>query len=173
MNKEKSTIPYTFSNGIRVGCFDRNRAEDTNWSTYYIRKNHIVGNQKDEFIDLGSDLLEAALKRTKEIKQNWGDKNYPAPEVVRQEYRPATNPLLLIYPLNPECANIKDKEGKIINGTISHNLADEPFIGLAISFPGSKIGDSSVSYTVNQIAEFADTENSFEREDDNNYYDEQ
>ena len=171
MNKKDSAVTHPFSNGIRVGCFDRNRADDTNWNTYYIRKNHIVGNQKDEFIDLDNDLLNAALIRTKQIKKNWENKDYPAPEIVRQEFRPRTNPLLLIYPLNPVCANILDKQDNIQEGTISYSVTDEPFIGFAISFPGSG-KQYAISYTVNQIAEFAETENTFDSENDN-IYDEQ
>jgi len=169
--KDNAEAMHTFSNGIKVGCFNRNRADDTNWSTYYIRKNHIVGNQKDEFIDLDNDLLEAALERTRQIKQNWEEKDYPAPEIVRQEFRPRTNPLLLIYPLNPECANIKDKEGNIVAGTITYQKTDEPFIGFVISFPGSE-KQYAISYAINRIAEFEETENSFDNENDN-IYDEQ
>ena len=165
--KDAAEAKHTFSNGLKVGCFDRNRADDTNWNTYYIRKNHIVGNQKDEYIDLDDDLLEAALERTREIKKNWEDKNYPAPDIVRQEFRPRTNPLLLIYPLNPECANVKSKPA----GTITYEKTDEPFIGFVISFPSSSTS-IAISYTVNQVAEFAETENLFEQDNDN-IYDEQ
>jgi hypothetical protein len=164
--KDNAEATHAFSNGIKVGCFDRNRADDTNWNTYYIRKNHIVGNQKDEFIDLDDDLLEAALERTRQIKQNW-EKDYPSPEIVRQEFRPHTNPLLLIYPLNPECANVKGRPA----GTITYEKTDEPFMGLVISFPNSDT-NVAISYTVNQIAEFAETENLFDSENDN-VYDEQ
>ncbi|MDD4847851.1 MAG: Z1 domain-containing protein [Bacteroidales bacterium] len=169
MNK-KSDVQHTFSNNITIGCFDRNRAKDTNWDTYYIRKNHIVGNQADELIDLDDDLLEAALQTTKQRKPDW-NKDYPAPEIVRKEFRPHANPLLLIYPLNPECANVKDGNGNIMQGTISYQTTDEPFIGFVISFPNSETG-IAVSYTVNQVAEFAETENTFDTENDN-IYDEQ
>ena len=166
--KDGAEANHTFSNGLNAGCFDRNRADDTNWNTYYIRKNHIVGNQKDEFIDLDNELLETALERTRQIKKNWESKDYPAPEIVRQEFRPRTNPLLLIYPLNPVCANVLDKQGNIQNGTVSYNATDEPFIGFVISFPGSG-KQYAISYTVNQIAEFAETENTFDNENDNVY----
>ena len=169
--KENAEATYSFSNGIKVGCFDRNRADDTNWNTYYIRKNHIVGNQKDEFIDLDDDLLERALERTRQIKKNWEEKDYPAPDIVRQEFRPHTSPLLLIYPLNPKCANVKDKQGNIVAGTVTYQKTDEPFIGFAISFPGSE-KPYAISYTVNQIAEFKETEDLFDNENDN-VYDEQ
>ncbi len=174
MNKNRSAVQHTFSNGVQAGCFDRNRADDTNWNTYYIRKNHIVGNQTDEFIDLNEDLISQALERTRtrkaDLNKVW-DKDYPAPEIVRQEFRPHTNPLLLIYPLNPESANVKDKQDNIQSGTISYSKADEPFIGFAISFPNS-ISNMAISYTVNQVAEFADTEDLFDTENDN-IYDEQ
>lgn len=165
--KEKAAAKYTFSNGINVGCFDRNRAEDTDYSTYYIRKNHIVGNQQDEFIDLDDGVLAAALEKTKVLKSNW-EKDYPSPEIVRQDFRPHKNPLLIVYPLNPECANIRDKYHNIINGTTRYKITDDPFIGFAMSFPNSETG-ASVSYTVNQIAEFAETENNFDKENDNIY----
>ncbi|MDR0612880.1 MAG: Z1 domain-containing protein [Dysgonamonadaceae bacterium] len=172
MNKKDSAeATHTFSNGLKVGCFDRNRADDTNWTTYYIRKNHIVGNPKDEFIDLDNELLGTALERTRQVKKNWEEKNYPAPEIVRQEFRPRTNPLLLIYPLNPECANVKDKQGNIVAGTVTYRKTDEPFIGFVISFPGSE-KQYAISYTTNQIAEFKETEDLFDSENDN-VYDEQ
>jgi hypothetical protein len=171
MNKNQSAVQHTFSNGLQAGCFDRNRAEDTNWNTYYIRKNHIVGNQTDEFIDLDDDLLGAALERTQqrkaELNKSW-DKDYPAPEIVRQEFRPRTNPLLLIYPLNPECANVKDKQGNRIAGTITYEKTDEPFIGFVISFPSSST-NIAISYAVSQVAEFAETEDLFNNENDNTY----
>jgi len=168
MNKDKSIVSHTFSNGIQAGCYDRTRAEDTNWSTYYIRKNHIVGNQQDEFIDLDENLLKLALKRTREIKKNWENKEFPAPEIVRQEFRPRINPLLLIYPLNPVCANVLDKQNQPQKGTIKYSASDEPFIGFVISFPSSST-NIAISYTVNQVAEFAETETLFDNENDNIY----
>jgi len=166
--KDGAKSNHVFSNGIAVGCYDRNRADDTPWDTYYIRKNHIVGNQKDEFVDLDNKLLSKALIRSKAIKKNWEKKDYPAPEIVRQEFRSKTNPLLLIYPLNPECSNVKDKQGNIISETISYTNIDEPFIGFVISFPSSNL-NKATSYTVNQIVDFADTENNFDNENDNTY----
>ena len=174
MNKNQSAVQHVFSNGIQAGCFDRSRAEDTNWNTYYIRKNHIVGNQTDEFIDLDDDLLDAALERTlqrkAELNKSW-DKDYPAPEIVRQEFRQRINPLLLIYPLNPVCANVLNKQCEIQSDTISYSKTDEPFIGFVVSFPSSNT-NIAVSYAVNQVAEFAETETLFDNENDN-VYDEQ
>ncbi|MDR2652652.1 MAG: Z1 domain-containing protein [Prevotellaceae bacterium] len=170
-NIKKSNVPYSFSNGINVGCSERTRDEKTDWDTYYIRRNQIVGNQQDEFIDLDEDLLSAALERTQqqkaELNKSW-DRDYPAPEIVRKEFRPKTNPLLIIYPLNPECANVKDLQGNIIAGTVTYQRTDEPFIGFAISFPSSN-GNHTISYTVNQIAEFAEIEKIFDNENDNVY----
>ncbi|MDR0941308.1 MAG: Z1 domain-containing protein [Bacteroidales bacterium] len=172
MNKKDSAeAKHTFSNGLEVGCFDRNRAENTPYDTYCIKKNHIVGNQKDEFIDLDKDLLDRALIETKRIKatqnRDW-DKDYPAPEVVRQKFRSMNSPLLLIYPLNPECANVKDRPA----GSIVYEKTDDPFIGFVISFPSSA-GNHAISYTVNQVDDFAKTEYNFDNENDNDYYDEQ
>ena len=163
---------HTFTNGIKVGCFIRNRAEDvSDPNTYYIRKNHIVGNQCDEYIDLDENILSTALemtlKRKKDAGKEWS-KDYAAPDIVRQEYRPKQNPLLLIYPLNPKCSNVLDKSGNVIKGTIQYNATDEPFIGLAISFPGSET-NHAISYVVNQVGDFAETEEMFDEYNDNVY----
>ena len=163
---------HTFSNGLKVGCFIRNRAEDiSDVNTYYIRKNHIVGNQCDEFIDLDATLLSEALTVTKERKQKAGkewEKDYPAPDIVRQEFRPKRSALLIIYPLNPKCSNILDKAGNIVEGTMQYSVADEPFIGLAISFPGSET-NRAISYVVNQVGDFVETEDMFDNNNDNVY----
>ena len=157
---------HAFSNEIKVGCFIRNRAKDVvDPNTYYIRKNHIVGNQCDEFIDLDKDLLSEALEETKRRKkektgEEW-NKDYPSPELVRKEYRPKQTPLLIIYPLNPECSNVKGAQ-------IEYKAEDAPFIGLAISFPGSNT-DHAVSYIVNQVGDFAETEDMFDENNDNTY----
>jgi len=173
-NIKKADVSYSFSNGINVGCSERTRDEKINKNTYYIRRNQVVGNQQDEFIDLDDDLLSAALDKTRqrkaELNKSW-DRDYPAPEIVRKEFRPKTNPLLIIYPLNPEYANIRDLEGNIEPGTIAYEVTDEPFIGFVIAFPSSA-GNHAISYTVNQIAEFAEIENTFDNENDN-VYDEQ
>ena len=163
---------HQFSNGIKVGCFVRNRAEDiSDVNTYYIRKNHIVGNQCDEFIDLESTILSSALEVTKERKKDAGkvwDKTYPAPDIVRQEFRSKQNPLLIIYPLNPKCSNVLDKTGNILEGTVQYSASDEPFIGLAISFPGSET-NHAISYVVNQVGDFVETEDMFDENNDNVY----
>lgn len=163
---------HQFSNGIKVGCFVRNRAEDiSDVNTYYIRKNHIVGNQCDEFIDLESTILSSALEVTKERKKDAGkvwDKTYPAPDIVRQEFRSKQNPLLIIYPLNPKCSNVLDKAGNILEGTVQYSASDEPFIGLAISFPGSET-NHAISYVVNQVGDFVETEDMFDENNDNVY----
>ena len=163
---EGAESTHAFSNEIKVGCFIRNRAKDlTDPNTYYIRKNHIVGNQCDEFIDLDKDLLSEALEETKRRKkektgEEW-NKDYPSPELVRKEYRPKQTPLLIIYPLNPECSNVKGAQ-------IEYKVEDEPFIGLAMSFPSSNT-DHAVSYVVNQVGDFAETEEMFDENNDNTY----
>lgn len=164
---------YSFGNGIIAGCFDRTRANEIGDDTYFIRKNHIVGNQTDEFIDLDEETINAAIERTIAKKKEQGldwDKNYPSPKIVREEFRPVTNPLLIIYPLNPIHANIMNADGSIKNDTIQYKDEDDPFIGFAIVFPSSRLHDNAVSYTVNRVAEYAEIEDNFDNEDDN-YYD--
>lgn len=172
MNKENATKQFSFGNGIDVGCFDRTRAKEIGDDTYFIRKNHIVGNQEDEFIDIEKDVQKVALEKTKAIMRDQGkewNKSYPSPKIIREEFRPVTNPLLIIYPLNPVCANIKNDDNTIKSGTIQYSETDSPFIGFAISFPRSDVPNNAVSYTVNRVAEYAETEDNFDNEDDNNY----
>lgn len=166
LSKEQASKVYSFDNNIEVGCWDRTRAEDINdINTYFIRNNHILGKRQDEFIDLDNDLLSQAYADTINEKPNWIH-NYPAPEIVRKRYRPKTNPLLIIYPLNPIFANVKDKNGNIIPNTTVYNENDAPIISFAISFPSSET-DRAVSYVVNGVGNFQDIENNFDEEDDN------
>lgn len=172
LSKDDLSSNHTFSNGMKVGCWTRNRSKDTNdLNTYFIRKNHIVGNQKEEFIDLDKETIEQALQvtieRKREKKEEWTH-DYPSPELVRKEFRSKTNPLLLIYPLNPEGANVKDNNGNIVQGTEAYAAQDEPFIGFAISFPRTDTGEA-VSYQVNTIADIASTEESFDNDNDVDY----
>ena len=172
LSKDDLSSNHTFSNGIKVGCWTRNRSQDTNdLNTYFIRKNHIVGNQKEEFIDLDEETIKQALQVTIERKREKGEDwthDYPSPELVRKEFRSKTNPLLLIYPLNPEGANIKDNNGKTIQGIETFTAKDEPFIGFAISFPRTDTGEA-VSYQVNTIADIATTEDYFDNDNDVDY----
>lgn len=154
---------YKFRNGLEVNNFYRNGADETSEDTYFIRKNHIVGNQQDEFIDLEPELLQKAFDKTLEIKKEYGQKwefDFPAPEIVRNEFRPKTTALLMIYPLDAYGADRRN----------SHT--DDPIIGLVLSFPSSKHAEKGITYTVNQIGEYAETEENFDTENDNIYKDE-
>ncbi|MBR4326841.1 MAG: hypothetical protein IKP73_15085 [Bacteroidales bacterium] len=158
LSKSDSQVKFGFTNDINVGCWNRKPSEESNASTFFIRNNHIVGNQKDEFVDLNEQILEKAKERTiifaSEKGKVW-DKDYPSPKIVREEFRPTSTPLLMIYPLNPKYVNESDNSGK-------------PFVGFAISFPHTNSG-VAVSYAVNQIGDFADTEEYFEENNDNEY----
>ncbi|HEY8659757.1 MAG TPA: TonB-dependent receptor plug domain-containing protein [Hanamia sp.] len=101
------------------------------------RKNHIIS-PKDEFIDLDAEQYKAALQRTIEFHQhnNKEYKNdYPKGDIVRNEFRDPKNPLLLIYFLDPEGANLPK--------------GSDPLVGFAISFPGSRF-NSSVRYAIHK-----------------------
>lgn len=152
---------YNFVEKYDANYYFRNHATDTKYvDSYYIRKNHIVGDQTDEFIDLDKTLLEKAFEETKKRKKDpnkpW-NKSYPAPDIVREEYRPASQPLLMIYPLNPRGADE------------SLSDSEKPFIGLVISFPGTSRKDMAVSYVANPISEYSDEEELFNNENDNTY----
>lgn len=155
---------YKFAEKYDANNFFRTAASDTysgNCSeSYYIRKNHIVGDRTDEFMDLDKATLEEALKVTKERKKDtakpWKE-SYPAPDIVREEYRPRTQPLLMIYPLNPRGADSSLPDNGI------------PFIGLVIAFPSTCRTDIAYSYVVNQVEDYAEDENNFDETNDNTY----
>ena len=152
---------YTFSNGLHVNNYTRSNSRPDNPDTYFIIKNHIVGNRTDEFIDLDKEILERALVRTIELKQNssrpWSHP-YPAPDVVRAEFREPAHPLLLVYPLNPAAAK-----------SDIYSPDDAPFIGLVIAFPRTNRDDIACSYVCNQVEEFEQDEENFENDNDNTY----
>lgn len=156
MNKERATKKIHLSNKIVSGCFTRNTAGDTN--TYIIIKNHIVGNQTDEFIDLDNEDYEKALQDSQQDK-DW-KKTYPKPKLVRDMYRSVNNPLLIIYPLDPLGANPKDK--------ILFKAEDDPIIGFAIVFPKSKT-EHTVEFAINTALanEFYQSEIDFDDNNDN------
>lgn len=166
MNKKGAVPKFTTSNGISVGCFDRTQAPDSTEDTYLIIKNHILGNQKDEFIDLDDNLLDEALKTSIygssdlnwKADENWKH-NFPKPKLVREKYRSVNNPLLIIYPLNPECAYSKDYKGV---------KANEPFIGFAICFPHSN-GNHTEEFAINSVLidKFRQSEEEFDNYNDN------
>lgn len=171
MNKVNgASASFNLGNGINGGCFDRTRADDVDFKTYYIRKNHIIGNQKDELLDLPEKMITEALQRTIEIKEQndeYWDKDYPSPQVVRREFRPREIGLLIIYPLNAEKATPVDKNGHPIIGAPHFFTDDTPFIGFAISFPASN-DTRGVEYTVNQVEDFYRTEEEFEADENGN-----
>lgn len=155
---------YTFAEKYTANCFYRNNATDTQAGmtpdTYYIRKNHIVGDRTDEFLDLTQGLLEKALEKTKErkkeSKKTWKE-NYPSPDIVREEFRPKEQPLLMIYPLNPRGADPSLPD----NG--------EPFVGLVIAFPNTTRTDIAYDYVQNPVGDYLEEEELFDETNDNTY----
>ena len=143
------------SNGIGFNYFKRVPSDDSS-EHYLLRKNHILGNPCDEFVDLDNSLLDRALEETKTKHKGW-KLPYPSPKLVREKYRDVKNPLLIIYPLKPT------------DGFVSSSKdGNEPYISFAISFPHTNTR-VAVSYAVNQMNDFADTEDIFESENDNLY----
>lgn len=164
MNKANATKKFEVSNQIVAGCFTRNTAGDTN--TYVIKKNHIVGNQTDEFIDLDEVDFNDALQISKQDK-DW-KKPYPKPKLVRESFRSVNNPLLIIYPLDPVSANPKDKDGNPIPDKVIFQENDDVIIGFAIVFPKSNT-EHTVEFAINTALanEFYQSEIDFEDNNDN------
>ena len=164
MNKTtNAATEYNLGHGITGGCFDRTPVENTDIDSYYIRKNHIVGNPTDEFLDLDEELLQRALERTRELKrqnnEEW-NKPYPSPQVVRSEFRSPSIGLLILYQLNPMKANT-------VQTGAHFTTKDLPFIGFALSFPRSS-DPTGVEYVVTNIEEFKQTEDIYEQDSDGN-----
>lgn len=143
------------SNGLGFNYFMRMPSSDTS-EHYLLRKNHILGNPRDEFIDLNEDTIKNALDETnKKLKDR--NQTYPSPKLVREKYRDVKHPLLIIYPLKPSADYVTKNKYK-----------NEPYMSFAISFPHTNTG-VAISYSVNQLNDFADTEEIFEQENDNVY----
>jgi hypothetical protein len=164
MNKANTTKKFTLSSQIVAGCFTRNTAGDTD--TYIIKKNHIVGNPTDEFIDLDNADFNEALQISRQDK-DW-KKTYPKPKLVREEYRSVNNPLLIIYPLDPLSANPKDKNGNPIPEKVIFNEKDDIIIGFAIVFPKSNT-EHTVEFAINTALanEYYQSEMDFDDNNDN------
>lgn len=164
MSKANSSRQFKLSNNITAGCFTRNTAGDTD--TYIIRKNHIVGNPADEFIDIDKAVLSRALDESRQDK-DW-EKPYPKPKLVREKYRNASNPLLLIYPLDPRGANPKDNKGKSIPEKEIFKVGDDVIFGFAIIFPKSN-SEHTVEYAVHSALanEYYQSEIDFDDNNDN------
>lgn len=143
------------SNGLGFNYFMRMPSSDAS-EHYLLRKNHILGNPRDEFLDLDENVLKDALDETnsklKDRKQS-----YPSPKLVREKYRDVKNPLLIIYPIKPS-----------VDYVLANKDGNEPYMSFAISFPHTNTG-VAISYSVNQLTDFADTEDIFEQENDNVY----
>ncbi len=100
------------------------------------------------------------------VNPEW-TKDYPKTKIVREQYRDKSNPLLIIYPLDPQGANIKDKETMFTSNS-------EPFIGFAISFPKGESGITE-EYAVNSclIDRYRESEEEFDYTNDNTENDEE
>lgn len=164
MSKANSTKKFKVSTEIKAGCFTRNTAGDTD--TYIIRKNHIIGNPADEFIDIDDEDLTEALQISEQDK-DW-QKTYPKPKLVREKYRSVNNPLLLIYPLDPLGANPKDKNGNPIPEKVIFTEGDDVIIGFAIAFPKSNT-EHTVEFAINTALanEYYQSEIDFDDSNDN------
>ena len=143
------------SNGVGFNYFMRMPSSDAS-EHYLLRKNHILGNPRDEFIDLDEDVLKEALDETnRKLKDR--RQAYPSPKLVREKYRDVNHPLLIIYPIKPS-----------VDYVTANKDGNEPYMSFAISFPHTNTG-VAISYSVNQLTDFADTEDIFEQENDNVY----
>ena len=159
---------YPFNDNITSNLFLRNDSK-VNPDYYGIRKNHIIGNSNDEFIDLDITTLDAQYNiANQEFKDrycqehpnaNRDNVNLAKGRWVREEFRSKQTPLLIIYPLTQ----------KGIGGTDEST----PIIGFAISFPQTNQNDAAVAYRINAtVNSIIETDNEFDDNNDNDYNDE-
>ena len=146
MTKKATNTSIDFqinSETLTTGCFLRRQdVNSSNEHIYYLRKSHLIS-PDDEFIDLSPEELKAAMdltRRKRLEKKKEGDPLYPNGEIVRNEIRDAKKPLLLIYILDP--AGVYPKNTEIPTGL-------SPFVGYAISFPGSR-HSVNIEYAVHE-----------------------
>ena len=182
-DKNQENVAYKFGNNILSGiCTNRTRVVDSDVNIYNLKNYHLISGPKDEFIDIDimnedlSEALNETIRIKKELHQKnpnvkeWNEK-YPSPTLFRQRYRSPDNPLLIIYPLNPEKANHGINKENTPEAEI-FKCNDKPFIAFAIVFPNSK-NTKGVKYKVNEVKDLVDTEINFENTNDNKYPDEE
>jgi hypothetical protein len=138
-NSSKNTNFDIAGNSIGIGNWTRTE-DDTNSSEhiYYLKKSHIIS-PKDEFIDLSDSEYQQAKELTNLRRTKEGLASYPSGQIVRNEIRDASNPLLLIYLLDAKEGLVKYP---MLEGT-------NPFVGYAVSFPKSNY-NAPVTYAVNE-----------------------
>jgi hypothetical protein len=126
--------------GLPVGLIKRKPfPQEQRSDRYTIRQ---LVSPADELCDLTPEQIKAALDRTVE---NWRANPNRRPDEVppdkpgrreAREFRPITNGLLLLYPLDAKHAGLGDSV--------------KPIIGIAVSFPKSQTA-REITYTVNNV----------------------
>lgn len=162
---------FSFRSDVNIKCGLRSAHED-NKCDYFIKNYNVTSGPFDEFLDLSREVVENGLILTRTIykekfNKDWTN-NYPSTKVMRDNVRDAHNPLLLIYPLHPQGANIENCPDR------GFTIEDDPFIGIAIVFPKSQHElESGVEFAINSglIKDFIDSETEFENSNDNTYED--
>lgn len=129
---------YSINDALSIKLIRRQQSVDSEGQAYYyIRKSHIIS-PGDEFIDLTTDEMEESMLATRRLweeKDKEGTPKFPSGDWVRNEIRKRNKtPLLLVYFLDPEGAEMP--------------AGSDPFVGFAISFPGTD-SDDAVSYAIN------------------------
>lgn len=158
---------HQFNDHIATNLFLRNDSK-VNPDYYGIKKNHIIGDSNDEFIDLNLATLDAQYDvANKSFKDRYcqehpnanRDKvNLAKGRWVREEYRSKQNPLLIIYPLTQKGIGRADDE--------------KPIIGFAISFPQTNQTNAAVAYRVNTtVNTYIQQDDEFDNNNDNEYPD--
>lgn len=121
-----------------IGWFNRKHQKMTPTDSYYINKSNITS-RPDEFIDMTNgekeNFLSKSIDKWRKSGSNRPQPKNPDGEMVRNEYRKPDKPLLILYFLNPVEAGLMDMK--------------TPFVGFAISFPGSN-KMSSVRFAIHE-----------------------
>jgi len=144
-------------NGIPTEVTTTARADTAeNGAEYMVSKSHIISGEH-EYLDLSETLVEQARRDTRQFRRKLYDEQLarhkagsPAPEPPKdtdrpsgpfiRARRPASEALLLLYPLDP----VDYRTKKLIKGFTE----ETPIMGYAISFPAIP-GDEGIEYMVN------------------------
>ncbi len=122
----------------KIAMITRNQDDKSSDDTiYYLNKSHIIS-PPHEVIDMTESQLNVIKNKennkksdTENSQETKDSSQYISGQIIRNEYRDAKNPLLLIYSIDPASAKM--------------NNMDCPIIGFAVSFPKSNQDDSVIN----------------------------
>ncbi|MCY7351682.1 MAG: hypothetical protein LH606_13610, partial [Cytophagaceae bacterium] len=136
-----------------IGLTSRSNAARDPQQHYGIPKTQLIS-PEDELIDLREEQVTTAQAETETdwVMRGQTDKKPAYPSTFRiKRNRPATQGLLLIYPLNPKVAVLQNRADRLAGKLKpeSRQISTVPVVGIAVSFP-QIANDAKVKYFANE-----------------------